>query len=323
MIDSNRTFIVPKQHQWLAKLGLLSIAYLIWVSFVRLLTLTLITYFSVSPATRTPGAPGVRFQDISDVFGSNEVVLMGMAAFLFVGLLHWANPFSPSRLTDVLNRFTIEKNFLPGFVQGTIFAGAMTLAFLLTGAYRYLGSFIQFSDAPLELANVAFRMFALASLTFCEEYLFRERMVRYADEFMPHSITALLVSVLYCGIKLFQFDLGLAHLCTLFLISISLSYRARKEGTFARGAGFWAGILILFHPILSLPVFGNDFTGVLLLKSQIPNAGWETQESGFPLARFLTGGAGGPLSSVAFQLLLILDIGRSIVRSRKEIEQKL
>jgi hypothetical protein len=104
------------------------------------------------------------------------------------------------------------------------------------------------------------------------------------------------------------------HLVTLFLASLALFTRSISEGDFTRGAGFWAAILIVFHPLLSLPILGNEFSGALLIKYESVASAVDTASA---THRFLTGGLGGPISSFAFQLVLILDIVRSILRQKK------
>lgn len=301
-----RFFLRPS---WFYRTLGFTLLYAFWIWGVRLLTLTFITYFTISPTAH--------FQDISEAFGSNEVTLMGLAALLFILLIKGLNPLTTSRATEILNRDQVEKSFLPGFVQGGFLAGGLIIAFLLSGAYRYLGYFIQFEEAPIEWLNVLLRMAALGCLAYCEEFIFRESLVVKMGE--PPSnwffqvAQANWIAFLYCGIKLLQFDLGWMHLATLYLIAISLYFRS-KIHHFSKGAGFWTAILIVFHPLLSLPIFGNDFSGILLVKYQPVTKSWISSE----LIRFLSGGAGGPISSFAFQLLLILDIGRSIWKRRKK-----
>lgn len=294
--DSIESF--AQKSAWIYRpLGFISL-YAVWVASIRLLALTFITYFTISPTSH--------YQDISDVFTSNEVSLMGLSAFLFVGLMSWLYPLTSTHIQEIITREGIEKNFLPGFAQGAIFGGGIILAFVLGGTYRYLGSFIQFEEAPFELLNTVLRMVALSALVYCEEFIFHHRLQSRIQEHLPDWFGAILIALVYCGIKLIQFDLGFSHLLTLFLVSIALFYRSKNDGGFVRGAGYWAAILIVFNPLLSLPIFGNDFSGVLLAKYQ----------NGTPLTRFLTGGVGGPISSFIFQLLLILDIGRSILKRR-------
>jgi branched-subunit amino acid transport protein AzlD len=293
------------RYNWLIRgLAFFSL-YAIWILGFRLLTLTIITFFSI--------APTARFQDISEAFGSNEISLMGLSAFLFVGLLYWLNPLNNSSLRELITRDRIEKKFLPGFIRGAIFAGGIVFLFVLIGVYRYLGYFIQFDEAPLELANVFLRMAALGILAYCEEYIFHSKLIQQLQGRMPDLGMAILIASLYSGIKILQFDLGLMQLVTLFLISICLFYRSNRNSNqnsnndeFALGAGFWAAMLIVFQPVLSLPLFGNDFSGLLLIR-------YNSLDPFIPFLRILSGGAGGPLSSFAFQLVLILDISRKIL----------
>ena len=190
-------------------------------------------------------------------------------------------------------------------------------------------------------------MIALAALVYCEEYLFRYKVASYLKD-LPFLWSAFWTALLFCLVKLIQFDLGLMHLVTLFLLSINLSFRAWKPapGGFARSAGFWAAILIIFHPLLSLPIFGNDFSGALLVRYQPitqgttpPTLGTLTGQTPQPVSgsvppsdtvsalthspsrsiRLFSGGAAGPLASFIFQLFLILDIGRSILKRRLEM----
>jgi len=285
--------------------------YALWVFGFKLLSLTFITYFTISPSAR--------FQDISDAFRSNEVSLMGLSALVFVGLLFSLNPLASTRRSEILTRVQFEREFIPGFGRGAFLASGLILLFILSGYYKYLGYFIQMGEAPLELANVLLRMAALGVLVYCEEYIFRFKLPKELIPLFPKIVVANLIAILYCGIKLLQFDLGIMHLITLYLVSISLFYRIYRGPQpvhFSRSAGFWAAILIVFNPLLSLPIFGNDFQGILWVKYQSAETASKIIEDSSSLIRLFTGGAGGPISSFAFQLLLIIDIGRSILRQK-------
>src|SRR4051794_18548990 len=106
---------LTNRNSWLYRVSILIGLYAFFVLVVRLVTLSFITYFTISPTSR--------FQDISDAFSSNEVSLMGLAALFFVGLLCKLNPLTTTTTTEVITRDQIEKSFLPGFIQGTVFAG--------------------------------------------------------------------------------------------------------------------------------------------------------------------------------------------------------
>lgn len=282
--------------------------YLAWVQAFRLLVLTFITYFLMSPNSQ--------FQDISETYGANEVSLMGLAALLFVAFLKWLHPMTSTTSQEIFTPLRFENHFLKGFLQGGMLACGVSLAFLLSGLYRYLGFFIRFDEAPLALANVVVRVAGLFALAYCEEFIFRHKIMGYLKQrgYTTYPAT-LLTAVLYCLIKLLQFEIGIMHLMTLFLVSVALALRTFAANDFLRGAGFWAAVLIVFHPLLSLPIFGNEFSGVLLIKYQASSA--PASESQSELTRILTGGAGGPISSLAFQLVLLLDIVRGILKKNQ------
>jgi hypothetical protein len=300
-------------------------AYVGWIAIFRLLMTTLITYFVMSAGHRP------RFEEVNEAISANELGIMGLGAILFSILFPLLNPLTSTRFQEICTAERFEKKFLPGFAQGAILASAVILAFVISGLYRYLGFFVQFEDTPLAVVNVAIRTLSIGALVYCEEFLFRHKiyghMLQWRARLWPGAgLTALsldlglltLVSLSYCAVKSFQFDVGLMHWITLFLVSLSLTLRTRTEGDFAHGAGFWAALLIVFHPLLGLPVFGNDFSGLLLVKYQSANPAAELEGTTSTL-RFLSGGPGGPISAFALQLLLVLDIARGIVRYKKSL----
>ena len=232
---------------------------------------------------------------------------MGMSAVFFVALLRAFHPISTTTTTEIFTPARFEKYFLPGFAHGAVLAAGVTLAFLISGHYRYLGFFIQFEEAPLALLTVLVRVLALGAFAYCEEFIFRHKISREIlkqvrgpkpANLMSSLVTAVVVAILYCGVKVIQFDLGVVQLFTLFLVSMTLSIQSFVDGDFGRGAGFWAAMLIVFQPLLSLPALGGDFSGIVLIKFQP-----QRPTARDTLARMLTGGAGGPLSSIALQLL--------------------
>lgn len=304
-----RTKKILLKNKWGSKPLLFTLAYGAWVFFARLLALTFMTYLMISPTSH--------FQDMGEAFSSNEVSLMGLASFLFLVLFFWLRPLTSISIDEIISRNHIEKLFLPGFIKGTLFSSGLVIVFLLTGAYRNLGYLIQFHEAPVELINIFLRIGALIALAYCEEFYFRHKLVHYFSGHLSRLGIATAITLLYCAIKLIQFDLGLMHLLSLYLVSMALTYRAFNEKEFSTGAGIWAGILTTFHPLLSLPILGNDFSGILLLKPQTLLPGVLPSETIDTIRRLITGGAGGPLSSFTFQIFIFLDICRSILKQRK------
>lgn len=292
------------------------VAYAGWMAVFRLLVLTFITYFLMS-SSHSPQGP--RFEDISEAYAANELSLMGLGATLFVLLLRALHPITSTTPEEIFTPARFEKRFLPGFAHGALLAAGVTLAFLLGGAYRYLGFFVQFEEAPLAALTVLVRILALGAFAYSEEFVFRRKITdglraRIWGGRKPGLPGAILISLAVAGpyvlVKLLQFDLGVMQAITLALISLALSARALLDDDFARGAGFWAALLIVFQGLLSLPVLGSDFSGLLLIKHQSAQDASATGEAD-PLMRWITGGAGGPLSSVALQMLIVVDIVRA------------
>ncbi|HLE01454.1 MAG TPA: hypothetical protein VJB59_14420 [Bdellovibrionota bacterium] len=325
-----------RKHDWLIRSGVLTIAYSVWTLLFRLLILSFITYFLMPSASQlgiwgnneaAMPTPAVlpRFEEIGEVFSSNELPLIGLSALVFVAFLCWLNPLTSTKSTDLISFERLRKRFIPGALHGIVFATGIVVAFLLSGLYRYLGFFIQLEDVALALPGLFLRITLILMFVYCEEFIYRQKIMgslrsgflspEYRmDRLQGEMIAATLTGILYCSIKALQFDLGVMHLISLFLASIALSLRTLADRDFVRGAGFWAAILIVFHPIFSLPLLGNDFSGILLFKYQ---AGAQDLVGTSDSGRFLTGGSGGPLSGFAFQALLMIDIARSGFRYKK------
>jgi hypothetical protein len=292
---------------WLHNALILVISYAGWSLLVHFLSLTFITY-SVSN-------PNTRLQDINDVLYSNQVSLTGLGTFIFVILLWRLHPITSIQGSDIFRRERFENFFIPGFLRGASYSGFLLLSFIIFGFYRCLGYFIQMSAVSLDIANITFRMLALSLLAYSEEFLFHSKLVGYFKNHLPNWLSAQVIAIFYCCIKLLQFDLGIMHVITLYILSLNLFYRAQRSGNFEKGAGYWTACLIVFQPLASLPIFGNEFSGILIVKPSVEHFSDEV--------RLLTGGPGGPLSSLGFQLLLLLDLLRSMLRNRWSEKTKL
>jgi hypothetical protein len=281
-------------------------SYAAWTLLFRLVGLTLVIYF----LTHTSGK-SVLFEEVNETFGAHELSFVGFGALAFLLLF---KGFAPLWREDHVKLFSwreLQKSFFPGFVQGALLAAALIGALLLSGSYRFVGFFVQLEETPLAILSIVVRTLSLFALCYCEEWIFR----RKAFEFSPDStfeqtmIQVIWISAAYAAIKFIQFELGWMHLLTVFLLSITLSVRQLNDRSFTRGAGFWCGLLILFQPVFSLPLLGNDFSGVFLVKYQAPTAA----------LRLFSGGEGGPLAGFAFQFLLLIEILRSVITFKKSI----
>ncbi len=292
-----------KRYPYLLKGAAFLASYALGLSLFHLLALTIITYFMIS------GGAQPRFQEISDTYAANEIVLVSLASLIFVVLLRSLNPLTTTTTEQIFTWRRFMQRYVPGFLSGSVLASGIIGAFLMAGIYRYLGSYIQLEEATLTIANIALRILAVITLAYCDEFIFRSKALTYFRKHLRDLPASLLTAVLFSAIKMFQFDLGIAQVATLFLLGFALSIQACTDADFVRGAGFWSALLVVFHPLLSLPVFGNEVAGILILKYQPAQAS--------TTLRVLSGGAGGPLSGLCIQILLLSFIARSVIRHKK------
>ena len=267
------------------------LAYLLWSAIVRTIALSLITYFLVGNQPR--------YQDISDSYFGNGVLLSAISAASFLILLASIHPLLPASRGEILTFQKFKTRWFPGFVQGIGLGVVLGLAIALGGSYRFLGWLFPADEAALGLFNALLRTLALIALAFSEEYLFRQKILPALRGSFPTWAAAAITALLYWATKAAQYDLGWMHSITLILIAFSLGLRASREGDFSGGAGLWAGLLVALNPLFGLPVFGSDFPGLLLLKYE-PSPGINEN-----LSRWISGGNAGPLASAALQILIL------------------
>ncbi len=287
------------------------LAYVIWVVIFRLIILTLITYFMGSSGTST----GATFQEISDVYSSYELFTLALGAALYLLLLRHLNPLAPTSFSEIFTPHRFERRFIPGFLRGAVLALAVTLIFLLGGYYRYMGLLLHLEEAPFALLSITLKTASLGVLIYCEEFIFRNQIFNLLKQKFRLFPTVFFSSLLYCVTKTVQFDLGVMQLVTLLLLSWVVAMRTTLDEDFVRGAGLIIGLLTVFHPLLGLPIFGLESQGVLLLKYHKYQSNAESTEA----IRLLTGGVGGPLSSITLQLFLLFDFIQIFYKNKKTL----
>jgi hypothetical protein len=296
--------------------------YLGWSAVFKFLSLTFVTYFVLSSG----GTETSRFEDVNEALSSSQLVLVALCAAGYIFLIRLLRPQGRTSNSDFFSSQKIETRFLPGFLHGAVLAAGVTLAFLIAGVYRYLGFFIQADQAPLAMAALLVRILSTIAFVYCEEFIFRNLILKCltrrgeleeispATEFWHHVASVAFTGAMYVGIKLYQFDLGWMQAITLFLVAFALGIRALSRD-FVLAAGFWAAVLIVFQVLLSLPILGNEFSGLVLIKYQ----SLDPESSYGETLRFITGGAGGPLAGFAFQLLILFDVVRGTLRYRRKL----
>ncbi|MBC7385465.1 MAG: hypothetical protein H7301_04775 [Cryobacterium sp.] len=284
---------------------LLVLSYLTWNAAFRLVILSLAVY-SMSRS-------GATFAEISETTTTNQILVVGMGCLGFLFLITQMNPIATVSRTEIVTGHLIETRFYPAFLRGTVLACVFAFVGLVAGYYHYIGFFVQSDSPALAFFGLLFRAVSILLMVYIDEFIFRGRFLSLLRNSAHPIRMILLCALLYSLSKSLLFHLGLAQLLTLALLGTALSLRAYLYRTFAEGAGFLAGFLIVAHCVFSLPIFGNETQGFILLHYDI------RLDIDAPVVRFLTGGIGGPLSSVAFQLLLLGDILRNAYREKKSL----
>jgi len=291
--------------RWLGEVMGFAGSYAIWILVFRLFILTVLTFFLV------PQSP--RLEDISEVISANEILIAGTASLSYLILIQFLHPIVLIGKGQIFTWKHFGTSYIPGLIRGAVLAGGILLAFKLAGLYEFLGVFLNIEDTLVVVGSVGTRILAVIALVYCEEFLFRGKILGLLREHFHDLQACVAISILYCLIKWIQFDLGIMQTLTLFLISIALSLSVVNKQHFTLGAGFLAGLLLVFHPLAGQPILGTDFHGLFLFKYQGSSGevaglltGYLGEYTDSRLNLFITGGIGGPLSSFALQSMFML-----------------
>ncbi|MBN22568.1 MAG: hypothetical protein CL678_14895 [Bdellovibrionaceae bacterium] len=293
-----------------------------WTLLFQGLGLALITYFFVGTH---PAGEQSKLQLISDLLKASELTLAGLGMVLFLLLNVFLYPLTTIQKKDLVESKTFEAAFIPGFRRGAVLALGITLAFILSGYYRYLGVYFQISELLETVVDLFFRTIFIVLMVYCEEFIFRRKLLTELKKLTSPFFAIVIVSALYCIHKNIQFELGWMHTLTLFLLSFLVSLYHLQGRPFFFGAGYITGLFLVLHPLFGLPLLGCDFSGVILMKydSGLTDNGAIlqnfTQQTDSRTSLFITGGIGGPLSSFAFQTVLTVQTLFVLLSKKKKL----
>lgn len=238
-------------------------------------------------------------QQISDLYNVNRIILAGVSAFVFVTLAGRKFALSPY---DFSKTAAIECG------RGALLGTALVVGFLFARTHQFFGIVLDIDNIASTAIALIVRTISLALLILCEERLFRGYIYPKLLEVIRPTAAALTTALLFVFVKWIQFPIGFAQSLTLILLSILIHPVPPRERRNAYGASFLVGVLIMLHPILSLPIFGTELPGLFLVKYlSFDEQSW---------VRVLTGGSGGPLSGLLFQSLIVLEFARRWFQNR-------
>jgi membrane protease YdiL (CAAX protease family) len=263
----------------------------------RLGFLTLLTYFLM------PSQP--RLQDLSDAASALGIFPAALVSVGGVALLRFITPFPRDYNRGYAPWPQLRSQFSPGLLQGLAVGFGLALAFSLSGLYQLQSGWPAQGEGLGAMLSLGMRASALVLMVYCEELFFRkillERFARLEGALLP----AVCVALGYCAYKEVQFELAWMQRLTLLLLSFSLTFAALHRKDWLRGTGVYAGFLLITHLGFGLPVFASEGGGLFMLQY---TGGADR------LAVALTGGLGGPLSSLATQALLCAALLRGFRR---------
>lgn len=274
--------------------GLLA-GYVVVCWLTRLVFITLVTYFYLQ--NHSP------LQDVGDVVRANQVLIYGLAAAFFVAALQMLYPLTSTRWNDVVPQKELKPSYVPGLTTGAVVAAALLLGTSLGGYYTFLGFYIKFDEVLPSFLSILFFCASLLSFTLVEEFIFRGRLEPLLDRVLARDqiparfrkpLVLACAAALYVIVKDLQFGLEPLEAVNMALFSLALSKVKQETGSSLASGGFAAGFLICAHAFCSLPLFGQDVAGLILVRAP--------EDKGF--SALLSGGSQGPENGLVLSVLL-------------------
>jgi hypothetical protein len=282
--------------------------YALWIKIIHFFSLTVITFFHASSTAN--------LQDIAETLRSNGIHNAVFSAFSFVCGISLLKPWA-SEKNILLSLAECKKHFFPSWLQGAFLAFGLIGGLLLSHHYQYLEFFTQLEstpeEAPIALASILTRVFVLFVFCYCETYFFFHKLKTCFPQETSPWITGSCIISAYCGMKYLQFDLGILQGISFFSMGIALFFRSQTH--ILQASGFLTGILVIFHPLCSLPIFGNECSGLFLLQMQ-------PLGSVAPWVRSFVGESEGPFSGLLFPILLVFDTIKSLTHLRNNLKKE-
>ncbi len=306
--------------------GILSLAlevvpYIVWIEFMRLVFLSILTYLLSGKKTG--------FQEINDIASATQLPVLAVSALIYATIRRFRSKDTNQEFFKAL------RGGLTPFLKGMLRAITLSLIFLyistLTGHSKFFGTYFEVDDFVWLLIGTAIRIFSVITLVLIEEYLFRFIFFQKARELLNVKAAIAVTTLFYVVAKGAQFSIGPNQVLTLMLFSLFLCLWVIEKESFVRGAGYLAGWILVVHILFSLPIMGIEQNGVWIIKaitpiSSVADAGsldfftqsWFSLESMNNLIfRLVTGGPGGPFSSITVQAILAAELIFIGLRIRK------
>ncbi len=294
--------------------ALLLLFYLAATQLAHTLLYTIVAYI-VSAAEKT----GTDFGNtVNEIAGQYHFFTFSMGALLLT-LTRWQadralylhDPFwnEPQKPLWQLDHLT-KAELLRGLSSGVAAACVYLFLFTISGQGSYLGIYITSTFGTPVFPLFFLDLLSISLLVFCEEYIFRHKILKLLSADLSPGVAVLITSLLYIGVKHLQFDLSTLDILNLGCMNLALGYFYLKSTKAHRGLGFLFILLLLLHSMAGLPLWGNESPSFFLFKST------PTSSS------FLFGGESGPFAGIALTSLFFFFAFGSSFSWKREMEAK-
>ncbi len=246
--------------------------------------------------------------------GAFQVPMVAIASASFVVIWGLLFPITREPLYEIFNPKRFRYRFLPSLLEGSWLAFGLAAAWVLVGLMTIVGVFVELGGFWASLGQSLGSALLLAFWIYGEEFLFRHKFILPLRRTSAPWIGILWTAVIYTTIKSFQLDLDWQTGTSFFFASLWMGIEFERTRDFSRGAGLWAGFLIMLLPVLGMSFTSEEFHGVVLLKNTFKVNGLGPVSHGFDA--WLTGGTTGPLASGSVMLLILLQVIKSFIKNR-------
>ncbi len=268
--------------------ALFLLAYWGWLFAAHLLGISLVTYGMMDASPR--------FNEIADLYFNNYWTVQGWAALLFY-LFNFGLTVGRQAHWPELSQRNLVHRALPQLMKASVASAAWVLLTFWITPSQFLGPGFSFEGGVWAAFSCLLRAGAWVGWAVGEEWVFRKVLLDRAKRLFAGrggDLAAIAtVTALWILTRSWHQHLGINQTLTLILAGLALGLHAVRGGSYLAGAAMLGGAAMVFQVIFSLPVLGHEFTGFWIIKYRSDH-----------LLHFVSGGAGGPLSSSVIQLAL-------------------
>lgn len=207
----------------------------------------------------------------------------------------WNEPHKPVWQLDRNTKSELWNGAGSGFVAAAIYL----LLFAISGRGSFLGIYLTSTFGTPVFPLFFLDIFSLGALLFCEEYIFRHKILRMLRQQFDPVIAMLLAGGAHILVKALQFELSYLDYLNLALFNLAVGFFYLRNERAHRGIGFALALTFMLHPIAGLPLWENESPSFFLFKANARNED------------VLFGASSGPFAGLALASILSVFVVRA------------